>query len=82
MNVYCELYSCKVSRSELEAHSITGIILSGGPNSVYDEGSPHVDAGVWDLVKERSIPLFGICYGMQELAHVFGGRVAPGQERE
>ena len=63
-------------------HKITGIILSGGPNSVYEEGAPHVSQGVWDLIKSRSIPVLGICYGMQELAHVFGGRVAPGQERE
>jgi len=82
MNVYCELYSCKVSAAELSQHTLTGIILSGGPNSVYDPASPHVEQGVWDLVKERGIPLLGICYGMQELAHVFGGKVAPGQERE
>ena len=39
-------------------------------------------AGVWQLAKERGIPIVGICYGMQELAYVFGGEVAPGQERE
>jgi GMP synthase (glutamine-hydrolysing) len=82
MNVYCELFSCKVSAEELSKNTLTGIILSGGPNSVYEEGAPHVDQAVWDLIAEKNIPLLGICYGMQELAHVFGGRVAPGQERE
>ena len=82
LNVYCELYSCLVSASELSAHQLTGVILSGGPNSVYEDGAPHVAQGVWDLIKERGIPVLGICYGMQELAHVFGGRVAPGQKRE
>eukprot|EP00560_Eucampia_antarctica_P002144 CAMPEP_0197837996 /NCGR_PEP_ID=MMETSP1437-20131217/33960_1 /TAXON_ID=49252 ORGANISM="Eucampia antarctica, Strain CCMP1452" /NCGR_SAMPLE_ID=MMETSP1437 /ASSEMBLY_ACC=CAM_ASM_001096 /LENGTH=537 /DNA_ID=CAMNT_0043445491 /DNA_START=67 /DNA_END=1680 /DNA_ORIENTATION=+ len=82
MNVYCELYSCLVSAEELGSHELTAIILSGGPNSVYEEGAPHVSEGVWKIVKERKIPVLGICYGMQELAHVFGGEVAPGQKRE
>ncbi len=67
---------------ELSPHNITAIILSGGPNSVYEEGAPHVSQAIWDMIKERDIPILGICYGMQELAHVFGGKVAPGQERE
>lgn len=82
MNVYCELYSCLVSIEELAPHNLTAIILSGGPNSVYEEGAPHVSQAIWDMIKEREIPILGICYGMQELAHVFGGKVAPGQERE
>ena len=49
---------------------------------MYEEGAPHVAQGVWDIIKERKIPVLGICYGMQELAHVFGGKVAPGQKRE
>ena len=82
LNVYCELYSCLVPAAELAPHNITAIILSGGPNSVYEEGAPHVSQEIWDIIKERKIPVLGICYGMQELAHVFGGKVAPGQERE
>jgi GMP synthase (glutamine-hydrolysing) len=80
--VYCELYSCLVDVSILERHDITAIILSGGPSSVYEEDAPHVSEGVWKLIEERNIPVLGICYGMQELAHVFGGQVAPGLKHE
>jgi GMP synthase (glutamine-hydrolysing) len=82
LHVYCELYSCLVDADELGQHELTAIILSGGPSSVYEEGSPHVSDGVWKLVKDRKIPVLGICYGMQELAHVFGGRVEPGLKHE
>jgi len=82
MHVYCELYSCLVTAEELGKHELTAVILSGGPNSVYEEGAPHVADGVWKLIEERNVPLLGICYGMQELAHVFGGKVAPGLKRE
>ena len=51
LNVYCELYSCLVTRDVLDAKNIVGVILSGGPSSVYDEGSPHVDTGVSFSVK-------------------------------
>jgi GMP synthase (glutamine-hydrolysing) len=55
-----------------------GIILSGGPNSVYDEGAPTADPGIVDL----GVPVLGICYGMQLLAHLSGGDVRPHGERE
>jgi len=82
MNVYCELYSCLVSAEELGKHQLTAVILSGGPNSVYEEGSPHVSKDIWAMLKEREVPILGICYGMQELAYVFGGEVSPGTKRE
>lgn len=82
MNVYCELYSCLVSAEELGKHQLSAVILSGGPNSVYEEGAPHVTKEIWGMLKERGTPILGICYGMQELAYVFGGEVAPGQKRE
>lgn len=44
---------------------VIGIILSGGPNSVYEADSPHVDKDVWALVEEKGLPVMGICYGMQ-----------------
>ena len=62
--------------------NICGIILSGGPSSVYDADSPHVHPSVWELIERNKIPVLGICYGMQELAHVFGGEVSPSKERE
>ena len=65
LHVYCELYSCLVSPEELGKHELTAVILSGGPNSVYDDGAPHVADGVWDIIRERKVPVLGICYGMQ-----------------
>lgn len=53
-----------------------------GPASVYDPESPHVKPEVWELIASRQLPVLGICYGMQELAHVFGGEVQPSPERE
>jgi GMP synthase (glutamine-hydrolysing) len=82
LNVYCELYSCEVPAAELAGHDLTAIILSGGPSSVYEEGAPHVCADTWRLIEQRSIPVLGICYGMQELAHVLGGEVTPGLKHE
>ena len=82
LHVYCELYSCLVKAEELAEHDIVAIILSGGPSSVYDEGAPHVSSDVWKLIEDRQIPVLGICYGMQELAHVFGGQVMPGLKHE
>ncbi|RHY91765.1 hypothetical protein DYB37_001837 [Aphanomyces astaci] len=82
LHVFCELYSCLVTVEELSKHQLTGIILSGGPNSVYEEGAPHVRPEVWKFIEDQKLPLLGICYGMQELAYTFGGTVAKGQRRE
>lgn len=82
LHVFCELYSCKVTAEELGKHELIAVIMSGGPSSVYDEGAPHVSPDVWKLIEERQLPVLGICYGMQELAHVFGGTVAPGLKHE
>jgi GMP synthase (glutamine-hydrolysing) len=82
LHVYCELYSCLVTAEELGQHELTAIILSGGPSSVYEDGAPHVSAGVWQLIQERQVPVLGICYGMQELAYTFGGRVEKGLKHE
>lgn len=82
LNVFCELFSCLVTANTLENSHVIGIIFSGGPSSVYEEGSPHVDASVWNLIKTNNIPVLGICYGMQEIAHHYGGKVSPSTERE
>lgn len=82
LNVFCELYSCTVGVKALQANQVIGIILSGGPSSVYDPDSPHVQKEVWDYIAANALPVMGICYGMQELAHVFGGEVSPSPSRE
>lgn len=82
LNVFCELYSCLVKAEALRANNIVGVIFSGGPSSVYDAASPHVSPDVWEFIEEKKLPVLGICYGMQEIAHTFGGEVAPSPERE
>lgn len=62
-HVFCELYSCEVTADVLGASQLAGVILSGGPASVYDPASPHVHPSVWELIEERSLPVLGICYG-------------------
>ena len=74
--VYCELKPYTVTLEDIRAFDPIGIIFTGGPNSVYDEGSPHVDPGVFRL----GIPILGICYGCQLIAHTLGGLVTPAQD--
>lgn len=77
-SVYCEIVPCKTPVSEIAARSPRAIILSGGPASVYAPGAPRCDEKIFDL----GIPILGICYGLQLMAHQLGGRVAPGENRE
>ncbi len=75
-NVYCELRPCTVTLDEIRAFDPIGIIFTGGPNSVYDEKAPHADPGIFQL----GVPILGICYGCQLLAHQLGGQVTPAQD--
>jgi GMP synthase (glutamine-hydrolysing) len=79
LNVYSEMLPCTTKIADLPFKP-TGIILSGGPYSVYEEGAPHVDHAVFDL----GVPILGICYGLQEMAWHFGKNagVAAGEKRE
>ncbi|KAI9877045.1 MAG: GMP synthase (glutamine-hydrolyzing), partial [Watsoniomyces obsoletus] len=77
INVYSEMLPCTQKLAELSWKPI-GVILSGGPYSVYEEGAPHVDPGVFDL----GVPILGICYGLQEMAWHFGKTVLAGEKRE
>jgi GMP synthase (glutamine-hydrolysing) len=76
--VYCELLPWNAPREQAERLHPRGYVLSGGPNSVYDADAPTIP----QYVLEAGVPLLGICYGMQALAHQLGGEVAPGSARE
>jgi GMP synthase (glutamine-hydrolysing) len=76
--VYCELIPYDAPPERIQELEPRGFILSGGPNSVYEEGAPHLP----DWVGDGDRPILGICYGMQLLAHTRGGAVAPSQHRE
>ena len=71
LNVFCDLMPSDMTLSEIKEYDPIGIIFTGGPNSVYDDGSPKVDAGVFSL----GVPVLGICYGCQLMAHLLGGVV-------
>ena len=77
-HVYCDVHSSDMSMSDIRAMSPKGIILTGGPNSVYDPESPHADQELFSL----GIPLLGICYGAQILAYQLGGKVSSAPKSE
>jgi len=62
--------------------NIKGLILSGGPRSLYEENAPRLDSSIIYLAKKRKIPILGICYGHQLLAHLLGGKVIRGERKE
>src|SRR5438105_7774650 len=77
--VYCEIFPHDVSAEELVARGVIGVILSGGPASVYDADAPQVDPRILD----GRFPVLGICYGMHLMAHVLpGGEVVAEGKRE
>ena len=76
--VYAEILRCDTFAADLAAHPPAGIILSGGPNSVFEEGAPAVDSAIFEM----GVPVLGICYGMQLMSQTLGGKVVPGVERE
>jgi GMP synthase (glutamine-hydrolysing) len=77
--VFSELLAYDVSMEELKKMNPKGIILSGGPSSVYEAGAPHLSPGVLEL----GVPILGICYGLQEMSHILhDGSVGPGLKKE
>src|SRR5690349_7046095 len=78
LGVYSEIVPFNITVEELRAKDPKGIILSGGPSSVYDEGAPHPDPGLIQM----GVPVLGICYGVQLMAHFLGGEVKPSNRRE
>lgn len=70
------------SLSRIRDFAPNAVILSGGPASVYEEGSPKPDSGLWSYLRESRMPTLGICYGMQLLVQEFGGKIQAAHKRE
>ena len=77
-NVYCELHPWDMPEADIRAMNPSGIILSGGPNSVTEGDTPRAPQVVFEL----NVPVLGICYGMQTMAEQLGGAVENGLVRE
>jgi GMP synthase (glutamine-hydrolysing) len=77
-NVYCEIVRHDISAAQVLARKPMGLILSGGPSSVYEKGAPRCDPAIFDL----DIPVLGICYGMQLACEVLGGQVRQTKSHE
>jgi len=82
--VYSEIFPCTVDRDTVAAQNPKGLILSGGPCSVYDEEAPPLDPSLLDLRRDDGapVPVLGICYGLQAMAHQMGGAVERADRRE
>ena len=77
-NVFSVVLPCNAKLDEIRSYSPVGIILSGGPSSVYDKDAPVADQQVFSL----GVPVLGICYGLQYMVHALGGKVRPADKRE
>src|SRR5438874_711645 len=77
-NVFCQLVRAGTTAERVRELKPSGIILSGGPASVYEKGAPTCDPKIFDL----GIPVLGICYGMQLACHLMGGNVVGANHRE
>lgn len=78
LGVYCEILPFSAPRDAILTEETRGVVLSGGPSSVTEEGSPRLD----DAILESHLPVLGICYGMQLIGEHFGSRVVPGSQGE
>lgn len=77
-HVYCEVYPYHKAVEKIKEMKPRGVIFTGGPNSVYEEKAPHIDAAVFEL----GVPVLGLCYGMQMMAYLLGGTVKEADKRE
>ena len=77
-HVYSEIVPFDITAERAKAYAPKGIILSGGPNSVFEAGAPGIDRAIFDL----GVPVLGVCYGMQLMSQELGGKVQPGERRE
>ena len=78
LNVFSAVLPCNATLEEIRSYSPIGIILSGGPSSVYDKDAPVADPGIFEL----GLPVLGICYGLQYMVFNLGGKVRPAAKRE
>jgi GMP synthase (glutamine-hydrolysing) len=78
IGVYCEIHPFNTALDSIRALEPRGIVLSGGPNSVYEDGAPFCSPAVLEM----GVPVLGICYGFQLISHFLGGRVEPSARRE
>src|SRR5271157_5729395 len=78
LKVYCEIHPCMMPLEEIRKFAPRGLILSGGPRSVYEADAPSIDPAVFQL----GVPVLGICYGIQLMNHLLGGKVVPATSRE
>ena len=78
MNVFCEIYPYDVSLEKINNFSPKAVILSGGPNSVYEDETPKAPQEIFKM----NVPILGICYGMQTLCEQLGGKVINSVKRE
>ena len=77
-NVFSVVLPCTATLDEIRSYSPVGIVLSGGPSSVYDKDAPPADPRVLQM----GLPVLGICYGLQYMVHTLGGKVSPAAKRE
>jgi GMP synthase (glutamine-hydrolysing) len=77
-NVYCQVEPASISIDKIKALNPTGIILSGGPSSIYEDDSPKIDTEIFKL----GVPILGICYGMHYMVHALGGKINRAEKRE
>ncbi len=77
-DVYCQVEPSSISLEKIKSLNPQGIILSGGPSSIYEENSPTIDKSLFDL----GIPILGICYGMHYMVHTLGGKIKKAEKKE
>ena len=77
-NVYCEIVRHDITPEAIKRHAPKGLILSGGPSSVYEDGAPKCDPAIFKF----GVPVLGICYGMQLACEMLGGKVENAPARE
>ena len=78
LRVFSVVLPCNASLDEIKSYRPAGVILSGGPSSIYDTDAPPADERIFGL----GLPVLGICYGLHFIAHKLGGKVRPGPKRE